>query len=153
MEIFKVPALRDWLQDRSRRVIFPTLAAYYGFDPSELHYMDLFLVRYDADSSGAQRALRAHRDRSLLSFNILLSEPSDFDGGGTSFDVLGGEVVHPSHIGDLTIHPGKARHSGVAVSRGVRHVIVGFVGVRSPRVDLAFLRVRCLPRIQMYAIA
>jgi len=32
--------------------------------------------------TGAQRALIPHRDRSLLSFNVLLSEPSDFEGGG-----------------------------------------------------------------------
>jgi predicted 2-oxoglutarate/Fe(II)-dependent dioxygenase YbiX len=145
MEVLKVPTLRDWLQERSRRVIFPTLAACYGFHASELHYMDLFLVRYDAEASGAQRGLMAHRDRSLLSFNILLSDPSAFDGGGTCFDVLDGQAVRPSHIGDLTMHPGKARHAGVAVCRGVRHILVGFVGVRSPRVDHKFLQACAQP--------
>lgn len=141
MEVLDVPELRDWLYECSRQVIFPTLASFYGFDPAECHYMDLFLVRYDADTIGAQRGLIGHRDRSLLSFNILLSDPSDFEGGGTSFDVLDGETVHPMSVGDLTIHPGKVRHSGIPIIRGERYILVGFVDVRSPRVDNSFLAV------------
>jgi len=142
MEILKVPALREWLLQRSQNTIFPILASCYGFSAAELHYMDLFLVRYDGDTGGAQRGLMPHRDRSLLSFNLLLSDPSSFDGGGTAFDALGGEehAVRPEHIGDLTMHPGKARHAGVQITRGTRYVLVGFVGVRSPRVDAAFLQ-------------
>ena len=142
MEVLKVPALREWLHERSRTVLFPTLAACYGFAPAELHYMDLFLVRYDGDTSGAQRGLMPHRDRSLLSFNLVLSDPSSFEGGGTCFDVLGAaeHPVRPTRIGDLVMHTGKARHAGAPVTRGTRHILVGFVGVRSPRVDTAFLQ-------------
>jgi hypothetical protein len=61
---------------------------------------DLFYVRYDATTPGAQRSLEAHRDGSLLSFSIALSSPDDFVGGGTRF--VGADVVlRPEQAGDL----------------------------------------------------
>ena len=35
--------------------------------------------------------LVTHTDDSELSFNLLLSEPADFDGGGTSFEAAGSQ--------------------------------------------------------------
>lgn len=59
---------------------------------------DLFLVQYDATQPGGQRSLGAHRDESLLSFNIALNDPSEFVGGGTRF-VESGNVLRPEHAG------------------------------------------------------
>lgn len=142
LEVLRVPTLRAWLQHETRETIFPTLATLYGFEARELRYMDLFLVRYEAATDGrdTQRGLRGHRDRSLLSFTVLLSDPHDFDGGGTRIDALGHSAVHPEAQGDLCTHCGKLRHAGAAVTRGVRYVLVGFVGVSSPRVDQDFVR-------------
>lgn len=141
LEVLAVPALRDWLLRETREVLFPTLAHLYGFAPSELRYMDLFLVRYTADGGAdGQRALRPHRDRSLLSFNVQLSDPRAFDGGGTRIDALGGETIRPRAQGDMVVHSGKLRHAGVPVTRGTRDILVGFVGVNSPLVDRAFLQ-------------
>ena len=47
---------------------------------------DAFVVRYDAAGQGG---LATHTDDSELSFNLLLSDPTDFDGGGTSFEAAG----------------------------------------------------------------
>lgn len=141
LEVLRVPALRDWLMRETHEVLFPTLAHLYGFAPAELRYMDLFLVRYTADGGAdGQRGLRPHRDRSLLSFNVALSDPRAFDGGGTRIDALGGRIVRPRAQGDLVVHSGKLRHTGVPVTRGTRHILVGFVGVSSPSVDAGFLR-------------
>jgi predicted 2-oxoglutarate/Fe(II)-dependent dioxygenase YbiX len=141
LEVLRVPALRDWLLRESRQVLFPTLAQLYGFEPAHLRYMDLFLVRYTAERGDAgQRGLQSHRDRSLLSFNIALSAPGSFDGGGTRIDALGPEPVRPTAQGDLVTHSGKLRHTGVPVTRGTRDVLVGFVAVDSPDVDQGFVR-------------
>ncbi|KAG8459367.1 hypothetical protein KFE25_013003 [Diacronema lutheri] len=141
LEALAVPELRAWLARETRETLFPTLARLYGFAPAELHYMDLFVVRYTAErGADAQRGLRPHRDRSLLSFNVALSDPRAFDGGGTQIDALGGNAVRPRAQGDLVVHSGKLRHSGAPVTRGTRDLLVGFVGVHSPTVDLPFLR-------------
>ena len=62
--------------------VFPIMAEMYGFATTELKIHDLFFVKYDAETPDAQRHLDFHRDGSLLSFNILCSDPADFDGGG-----------------------------------------------------------------------
>lgn len=141
LEVLLVPALRDWLARESRETLFPTLAHLYGFEPAQLRYMDLFLVRYTAEGGdGAQRGLRPHRDRSLLSFNVALSAPDAYEGGGTLIEALRAAPVQPRAQGDLVTHSGKLRHAGLPVTRGIRHVLVGFVSVDSPEVDQDFLR-------------
>ena len=88
-------------------IVLPTVAANFGhFDASsELSIADMFLVKYQAKgtattaagpasqaaepASVTQDRLGFHRDGSLLSFSILLSEPTDFDGGGLRFHSLG----------------------------------------------------------------
>ena len=42
-------------------------------------------------------------------------------------------------IGDLTTHCGKLLHEGAPVLRGTRYVVVGFVNVDSPTVDVDFI--------------
>ena len=93
--------------------------------PEHLEFHDLFVVKYSA-APGAQRDLSLHRDGSTFSFNILLSEPSAFEGGGTFFEPTG-LVARPSQ-GGAVCHSGQVRHSGVPISRGERYLLVGFVG-------------------------
>ena len=141
--------------------ILPTLANHYAFAASELRIRDLFVVKYEAGAAGVQDRLNPHRDGNLLSFSILLSKPTDFDGGGLRFHSLGPEcdACSPSahrmgcprcngvgrltipHVGrgDLTAHCGKLLHEGAPVVRGRRYVVVGFVIVDSPRVNAEFL--------------
>ena len=47
-----------------------------------MHTQDAFVVRYDA---AGQDGLATHTDDSELSFNLLLSDPAAFEGGGTAF--------------------------------------------------------------------
>lgn len=87
---------------------------------------DLFVVKYDADG---QSSLDMHRDGSVLSFISLLSDPSDFEGGGTYYEYYD-ETVKPGK-GDIVFHCGKMRHRGNKITSGKRFILIGFFNVVS----------------------
>jgi hypothetical protein len=100
-------------------------------------------------AEGGQAALELHRDASLLSFNVLLSDTSAFSGGGTVFphlaersggcagslgcDVADADGVVRLTRGDACVHGGGVLHSGRAVTCGRRLLLVGFVDSRRDR--------------------
>ena len=92
-----------------------------------LDFSDLFIVKYE---DGEQNFLEIHKDGSFLSFNILLSHSSDFDGGGTYFD---DGLIIKSDQGDLVIHSSRVNHSGLPITRGIRYLFVGFVNINIPQ--------------------
>jgi hypothetical protein len=67
-----------------------------------------------------------HTDASFISFNILLNESSEFEGGGTKFE---DGLTHHSQQGDLFIHSSLVKHSGSTITKGIRYLLVGFVDV------------------------
>jgi hypothetical protein len=92
----------------------------------KLNYKDIFVVKYKYDE---QCLLDMHQDGYFISFQILLSDTKDFEGGGTYFD--DGLIMKPEQ-GDLIIHSGKIKHSGLPIKSGCRYLLVGFI-------DLLFL--------------
>lgn len=92
---------------------------------------DVFVVKYDA-TSGGQCALDVHRDGALVTFNILLSDPAEFEGGGTFVEPLN-KVVHLAQ-GFALLHCGHLRHGGQAITFGKRYLLVGFLDVRDVRI-------------------
>lgn len=97
------------------------------------------------------------------SFNILLNDPKEFEGGHTRFEGLARTV--PIGQGHIIMHTGKARHSGETVTRGTaapgplvrpgypvnssiptlgqlgtRYVLVGFINVRSSRLNQSLVQ-------------
>ena len=79
--------------------IFQILQTFFQIPNDQMYYIDLFCAQYQATASAETTAttttsnsmdrLGLHRDGSLLSFTITLSEPNrDFTGGGTYFDAL-----------------------------------------------------------------
>lgn len=88
--------------------------------------------RYDATTAGGQRELEIHRDGSLLTFNILLSDPGTFSGGGTMLEPLDA-VVRPSQ-GACIVHSGHWRHAGHPITAGKRYILVGFIDARDARI-------------------
>lgn len=88
----------------------------------EIGVRDLFFVRYDLLR---QNELKLHRDGSLVSFNILLNDRSDFEGGGTYFEHL--NKVIGIERGDCVIHSGKVLHAGHPITSGERYILVGFL--------------------------
>ena len=107
-------------------ILAPT-AATRGFRTEQLYCRDLFIVKYEA-VEGAQASLGLHTDGSIISFNVLLSAPSEFAGGGTFFKHLG-KTIGPPQVdqGGCVVHDGKYPHAGVAITAGRRCVLVGFV--------------------------
>ena len=95
----------------------------------EIGVRDLFFVRYDLLR---QNELKLHRDGSLVSFNILLNDKSDFEGGGTYFKHL--DKVIGIDRGDCVVHSGKVLHAGHPITSGERYILVGFLDgkVRRP---------------------
>jgi len=56
----------------------------------------------------------------------LLSNPHDFEGGGTYFD---DGLIMKGEQGDLIIHSSKINHSGVSITKGTRYLLVGFANI------------------------
>lgn len=96
-----------------------------GILPEHLEWRNAFYSRYSAEPGG-QRALEMHTDGSIFSINVLLSDPCDFDEGGTYFEAADMTLRPPR--GSALGHSGQARHSGVAITRGVRMILVCFIG-------------------------
>ncbi len=67
-----------------------------------------------------------HQDGSFLSFNILLSNTSDFEGGGTYFN---DGLIMKGEQGDLIIHNSRIKHSGLPITKGTRYLFVGFINI------------------------
>ena len=87
---------------------------------------DVFIIKYDAN---LQSNLEIHTDNSEISVNILLSDPSDFEGGGTYFD---DGIVTFLEKGDALIHCGKTKHSGLEITKGRRYILVAFIHIHNP---------------------
>lgn len=66
-----------------------------------------------------------HYDGCDITWQIMLSEPGDYDAGGTYFRYLRKTVVVDK--GQVLIHPGELYHKGVDITRGTRRMIVGFM--------------------------
>lgn len=117
--------LAPWFHKLFRNRIGPLIMnAYFPKGGTHLAPYDIFVVRYDATQ---QNRLEAHRDASVISFNLALNE--DFEGGGTYIDALGTRLTMDT--GTLLLHCGRLRHCGCPVTRGVRYILVGFVLVKS----------------------
>merc|ERR1712048_1481630 len=103
-----------WVQVLLRDGIWPAMRLQFGINPKELWLEDCFLVKYEADR---QAGLAKHSDDSELSFNLLLSDPDSFEGGGTAFTDAEPEevIVHPEQ-GEVITHCGLVKHEGKAIS-------------------------------------
>jgi hypothetical protein len=151
------------------RVLDDLLCDLYDVDRSDLEYLDLFCAQYKArpnsgniTSTTTMDRLEGHRDGSSLSFTVTLSDPDEFQGGGTVFDALrdvepdaagGGDsarpvlqpggVVRPVRAGDAVLHSGKLLHGAHVVTHGTRVVLVGFVDVSSHRLRPGAMHKAC----------
>lgn len=133
--------------------IWSILSEKYDIDVDDLSFLDFFCAHYeskkddliDDNGGGIMDRLDPHRDGSLLSFTIVLSDSESYVGGGTIFDALRdvnpndhpeyegvmceNGVVRVKNSGDGVLHSGKLKHGGNVVTKGERTVLVGFVDV------------------------
>jgi hypothetical protein len=98
----------------------------YGFTRGDLEMLDCFFVLYD----DAQPNLEAHTDGCLLSFNVQINDPTEFEGGGTRF--VDDDRLVLLNQGECLCHSAKVLHEGRAITNGMRLILVGFVETHRP---------------------
>ena len=131
--------LSSWVRGLLRRSIWPAIEAQYGISPRDLWLEDCFVVKYEASG---QPGLGRHADDSELSFNLLLSDPASFDGGGTAFADADPEerTVCPAR-GEVLTHFGRVMHEGKPTTGGApRYILAGFVRARPLAEEWKLLR-------------
>lgn len=118
---------REYISKRMDARLAPLLERIFGVTPRAIRANDMFVVRYDAEE---RTFLEKHTDDADISFNILLSD--DFEGGGTQFwnrlEERPFAHVQPQK-GQVITHSALIHHEGMPVTRGVRHILVGFLAV------------------------
>ncbi|KAI9361299.1 hypothetical protein BD770DRAFT_441323 [Pilaira anomala] len=102
--------------------LFPELAVHYRFKESDLEFRDIFLVKYNAN---AQKGLKIHTDGCLFSLTLLVSNPNDFEGGGTYYQSI--DKVLYLDQGDVAYHDARVMHSGIDITKGSRYILVAFI--------------------------
>lgn len=104
--------------------IYEIISKEYNLNKYFFGLNDLFIVKYEESD---QTELEKHIDGSMSSFNILLNNKSDFEGGGTIMDTINGDELYELNKGDLLFHRGNHRHGGRKIISGKRYVLVGFL--------------------------
>jgi hypothetical protein len=94
--------------------------------PLQLDEREPHVVKYDISKKERQK-LDMHTDKSEWTFLISLSDGCglDYEGGGTYFEAL--EATIHVQRGHALVFPGKLRHCGQRISKGVRFLLVGFL--------------------------
>ena len=83
-----------------------------------------FVIKYDA-ALGKGSKLRTHKDNSDISFILLISDPSEFQGGGTFFHAINKTIYLEQ--GEALIFNGQLVHEAIPITTGKRFVISGFI--------------------------
>ena len=128
LDTAKVPALRYPVHNLVYTRIIPKIASHFELDAARLGIKEVFIAKYSA-ATGHQRRLGAHRDGSDFSFIVALND--GFDGGGTMF-VRSNTVVRPG-AGKCVVFCGRNKHMGIAVTRGTRYIMAGFLAYGTPK--------------------
>ena len=126
----KIPGLKKIKKIILKNIIIQTKINFSLEPESVIEPYDIFIVKYDLNG---QNGLNIHRDSSELSFVLLLSDPKNFEGGGTYYkeqDLL----INPSEQGTLVFHFGKTKHGGKNITKGIRYILIGFMNVKSKKI-------------------
>lgn len=83
LPVDKIPSIFGIILETLKTIINKIKISYGLHDDMVIDITDLFVVKYSHD---AQNQLEMHTDTSFFSFNILLNDSSEFDGGGTYFE-------------------------------------------------------------------
>jgi hypothetical protein len=79
------------------------------------------LVKYTGED---HKGVCMHTDSADITVNIALSDPADFEAGGTYFESINETVVLEQ--GEMVLHVGSLKHSGVDIKSGIRYILVSF---------------------------
>ena len=105
--------------------IFPLIEEKFNVNRYFLSINDLFIVKYEENK---QSNLERHIDGTPFSFNILLNDPSSFEGGGTEIEEGDKKSYIKNTKGGILLHCGFNYHQGINVKKGKRYILVGFIG-------------------------
>ena len=87
MLVADCPEMLDWFNAKLEKVVFPTLQRQFGeVAACEAWLYDAFLLKFDGQPGRRGLGLHVDDDGLGLSINLLLSDPKDFEGGGTFFE-------------------------------------------------------------------
>jgi len=119
-----IPTLNTLINNIIKYDIFPFIEKTYNVNKYFLDCNDIFIVKYKYDQ---QSNLDRHKDGCAFSFNILLNNENDFEGGGTIIEENGKDILVNNTKGSLVLHSGQVFHSGNKITKGIRYILVGFV--------------------------
>jgi tetratricopeptide (TPR) repeat protein len=120
-----LPKARAWLEAKMRDQLFPLLQSRFGIPAEDLCLYDALIIGYGCFGEGS-RSQPVHRDASLLSLNVALSPPSNYEGGGTYVEGVLGTPRIEMEQGSVMCHAGGAPHAGRGTTSGERWVLVLF---------------------------
>jgi hypothetical protein len=123
LPVERIPSIFGLILETLHNIVKKVKKSYGLKDNMVVNIHDLFVVKY---KDNEQNYLDMHRDGSFLSFNILLSDAADFEGGGTYFD--DGLTAYLEQ-GDILIHSSKIKHAGLPITKGTRYLLVGFLNL------------------------
>ena len=123
LPVDKMPSIFCIILETLKTIMKKIRISYELHNDMTIDVKDLFVVKY---SHEAQNELEIHKDGSFISFNILLNESGEFEGGGTYFD--DGLTSH-SQQGGILIHSSRVKHSGLPITEGCRYLLVGFLDI------------------------
>ena len=131
VRVSNMPKGKPFLQSMMHETLFPLLESRFSTPSYELTLHDALIIGYGhlSNGDGPSKAQPIHRDSSLISLNIALSENNSYEGGGTYFeglDGIGGGTIY-NQQGHVLCHSGGMMHAGQSLKSGVRFVLVLFI--------------------------
>jgi len=126
VHVYDLPQTMCWLHNGSFAHMTSLAAQCFSTavaDPSALFVYDALVIRYDASAGLTHTPI--HRDNSLITCVISLSEKQEYVGGGTFMEPIG-QSIAPEQ-GCALLHASQVRHAGHRVTSGERWVLVLFL--------------------------
>lgn len=123
LPVDKIPSIFGFIISTFQYIFNKISKSYCISSTTKYDIKDLFIVKYEKEK---QNSLELHHDGSFLSFNILLSNTTNFEGGGTYFS---DGIISYLEQGDMLVHSGKIKHAGLPITNGTRYLLVAFIDV------------------------
>ena len=124
LPVENIPSIFPLIMQSLKTITNKIKTSYQIHDDMILDVVDLFIVKYNSQE---QNSLEMHLDSSQISFNILLNNHNDFEGGGTYFE---DGLTCKLECGDMLIHSGRIKHTGLPITKGERYLLVGFINIK-----------------------
>ncbi|GMH83074.1 hypothetical protein TrVE_jg547 [Triparma verrucosa] len=124
------------IKESLMRRICSVIGSYYGCSASALRprtWKEPHFLKYSTDVAPPHCGVEMHYDGCNITWNLMLSDETDYDGGGTYIRCLRKTVKLLQ--GQVLIHPGELFHKGVDITRGTRYLAVCFVDGHDPEIQ------------------